>query len=673
MKKIERKDFLKLAGGVVGGSVVGTVFSGAPFDGLQWLVEWTQDQYVPARGAETSIQNICQACPNGCNLSIRMIGERAVKVETSNGACPVGQTLLQELYHPERIQTPLKRVGKKGSGKFMPISWEEAVKDIAGKINKIRKDKKPQSIAAINGTHNTAVNQLLGRLVKASGSGHIYHDTCFCDLSQSAVQLTQKVEGSLEYDVENADYILSFGARLMEGWGEPNKMYNSYLKWKKNKAKFVQIDTICTRTASMADKWIPLAKAGTESILAMGIAYQLITKHGKSSNVADLSRWSGLNEFTPQKVSAATGVPVEVIEQTAKEFVSSRKPVAVAGRGGKGVSSSVAEIVAVQCLNKLVDNLGKAGGVYVKMASNPLGEPKLDAIAEAGIKNTKKARGLDEFIAKMENIELLFINEGNPVHRSVYGKKLADKMKDIPMVVSFMPLINDTAMYADYILPTLTVLEIPANEASKAVGARFKAKHTGDIVLEIAKNVEDVSKVFTWASYKDVVKLSGKTELRSAASFSFSTDILKKHFEDLKKKMSEGGSEFNLSLIPFEIPVVGDGRGMALPYVLKSIDGNTFSMGRLYVHMNPETAAKNGVCEGSNIYLISKRGEIGKVRVHLTKTVAPDVVAVPLGFGHEGYTVYADDKGVNPKEIMSDSIDPESGVADWWYTRIKIS
>ncbi len=82
MDKLERKDVIKLAGGAVLGTAVGTVFSGAPFLGLQWLVEWTQDQYVPGKGDEKFIASICQSCPAKCNFSIRMMGNRAIKVET---------------------------------------------------------------------------------------------------------------------------------------------------------------------------------------------------------------------------------------------------------------------------------------------------------------------------------------------------------------------------------------------------------------------------------------------------------------------------------------------------------------------------------------------------------------------------------------------------------------
>ena len=122
-----------------------------------------------------------------------------------------------------------------------------------------------------------------------------------------------------------------------------------------------------------------------------------------------------------------------------------------------------------------------------------------------------------------------------------------------------------------------------------------------------------------------------------------------------------------------ELTFVGDGDGLAFPYVLKTIDDKTYSQGKLWVQINRETADKQGVCEGERIDIESSRGEIGSVRAHLTDTVAPDAIAIPLGFGHKAYTKYAKKKGVNPKEIMANDIDPLTGAANWWLTRVKIS
>ncbi len=669
MKKIERRDFLKITGGAVAGGLVGATVSGAPFNGLQWLVEWTQDQYSPAGGAEAFRQGKCGAC--GSDISVRLMADRAVKIETTESGCPVCQSLIQFLYHPERVQRPLKRIGGKGSGRFAPVEWEEAIKDISDSIKNLRTQNKPQAVAAISGAHNEVTNAMMERLLGAIGSGHVYGEPCFCSLSANAARLTQNNEGSLEYDFENSDYVLSFGARLMEGWGNQARMQKTLLNWKERNVKFVQVDTLATRTASMASKWVPV-KPGTEGILALGIAYKLIMSYGKSGNLPELARWPGINDFSPDKVSALTGVSAETIDEIAREFAAARRAVAVAGRGGKMISSPIGEIIAVQCLNKLTGRLGVPGGVSIKVKRNRLGALRQDAIARSGIGATTKSKGLDEFLKNGEKPELLFINDANPVHRSVYGKDFARKIREIPMVVALMTLKNDTSRYADYILPTFTVLEAPTTRGEAAVPKRFSAKHGTDIIIEIAKSVEGVADSFTWNGYADVSNLVGD-EIRPIGNFNLNVALLNTYLESLKNVMETSADRFPLALVPYEIPVVGNGTALALPYVLKGIGREDYAFKRLNVQMNPETAREQGLREGSTIEIESSRGETGKVRVHLSKTIAPGVIAIPMGFGHNDYTRYGEDKGVNPLEIMTDILDPESGTADWWYTRVKIS
>src|SRR5208337_4703679 len=98
MKKIERRDFLKIGGGAVVGGLTGYVFSGAPFQGFQWLAQWTQDQYVPAKGVESYVQAVSDSCTNGCKVTVRKIGARAVKIESKEGVCPSCLNALQLLY-----------------------------------------------------------------------------------------------------------------------------------------------------------------------------------------------------------------------------------------------------------------------------------------------------------------------------------------------------------------------------------------------------------------------------------------------------------------------------------------------------------------------------------------------------------------------------------------------
>ncbi|MBN1497765.1 MAG: molybdopterin-dependent oxidoreductase [Spirochaetes bacterium] len=655
MKKIERKDFLKIGGGAVVGGLTGYVFSGAPFLGLQWLVEWTQDQYVPAPGREEYLKSICSACRAQCEMSIRMIGDRAVKIESSNSGCPFSQNALQLVYHPERIDAPLKRTGSKGTAKasaFEKVTWDEALADISKRMNALIAAKKGNLIAGINKNDNLAA-ALLDRMVRAAGSSNTYYEPSLNSLTQAALG------GYVDYDFTNADYILSFGARLLEGWGSSCSMNRAFVEWKKRGAKLVQADAVRTRTASIADQWLPI-KPGTELVLAMGIANYLMRK-GRAVGGAD---WMAVvRAYTTDKVAAMTGLKKQQIEEVAEAFSRARNPIAVAGRGGKGVSSSSAEIMAVYALNAMV------GSRAAQLKKNPgLGQPALSPNAAASLGGAKTHAGFDDFI-KNGAFEMLFVNEADPAYRSVYGSELINKMENA-FVVGIMPLLNDTAMYADYILPSLSFLESASAGGDAALKPYMKAVHAGDAVINLAKKVDDIKGNFRWDGYVDLVKGYGAAV--GAGGVNYNARVLKDQLALLDKSL-KASEEFPLSLIPTELTFVGDGDGMAFPYVLKTIDDKTFSQGKLWVQINRETADREGVSEGERIDIESSRGEIGSVRAHLTDTVAPDTIAIPLGFGHRACTKYAKKKGVNPKEIMANDIDPLTGAANWWLTRVKIS
>jgi anaerobic selenocysteine-containing dehydrogenase len=655
MKKIERKDFLKIGGGAIVGGLSGYVFSGAPFLGLQWLVEWTQDQHVPPGGREEYLKTICSACREKCEMSIRMIGDRAVKLETSNSGCPFSQNALQLLYHSERIDTPLKRTGRKGTVKasaFEKVSWDEALTAVAKQTSKLIGDKKGHLIAGINKNDNLAA-ALLDRLVKASGSNNSYYEPSLNSLSNPALG------GYVDYDFNNADYVLSFGARLLEGWGSACVMNKAFIEWKKRGATIVQADAVCTRTASMATQWLNI-KPGTELFLALGVANYL-KRRGRGVGGAD---WMAVvDRYTPDKVAAITGLKAKQIESVAEAFSRARNPIAVSGRGGKGVSSSSAELMAVYALNLMA---GSRAAVLKKSAG--LGEPVLSANAAASLKESKKYAGLDDFI-KNGNFEILFVNEADPVYKSVYGSDLAKKMEKA-FVVAMTPLLNDTAMYADYVFPSLTFLETETATGQAPLKPYMKSMHAGDAFINLGKKMVDTKDSFPWAGYVDLVKTYGGA--LGAGNVNFNGQALRDYCAELEKTL-KASEEFPLALVPMELTFVGDGDGMAFPYVLKTIDEKTYSQGKLWVQINRDTAGKGGVSEGSRIDIESSRGEIGSVRVHLTDTVAPGAIAIPLGFGHKSYTKYARHKGVNPKEIMANDIDPLTGAANWWLTRVKIS
>ena len=357
--------------------------------------------------------------------------------------------------------------------------------------------------------------------------------------------------GYVDYDFANADFILSFGARLLEGWGAPCAMNRNFVAWKKKGAKLVQADTVRTRTASIADTWLPV-KAGTEAVLALGIANYLAKKKGRAAGGAD---WMAIvDKYTPEKAAAITGLKAKD-RGGRRGLLPCRQP----GRDrwprrhGR-FSSSSAEFLAVQALNAMVGsraaNLKKSQG---------LGEPALSAAAAASLKDAKKLAGVDDFI-KNGNFEMLFINEADPAYKSVYGAELAKKMEKA-FVVAFMPLLNDTAMYADYIFPSLTCLEEETAGLPAPMKPYMKAVHSGDAVISIAKKVNDVKGSFPL----ERLRRPGQ-ELRSGRrgrGASFNAQVLKDFLASLEK--AQKSTDFPLSMVPVELTFVGDGDGLAFP------------------------------------------------------------------------------------------------------------
>jgi menaquinone reductase, molybdopterin-binding-like subunit len=636
MKKIGRKEFLKIGAGAIAGGVAGTIFSGAPLKGLQWLTERTQNMIKPAKGPEHYLKTICTACKDKCELSIRMTGQRAVNIESSNTGCPIGQNALQLLYHPERIDTPLKRTGRKGSvslSDFEKVDWDTALHDIALKINTLIENNQSDLIAGISRQKNLQ-SALLNKLINTAGSPHFYYEPSLDSLSESALG------GCIEYNFLNSDFILSFGARLFEGWGNPASINSSLIKLKKKGTRIIQIDSICTRTASMTE-WINI-KPGTELFLAMGIANYMLTVKGRSSGNNKMDAL--IRNFSIDKSEALSGVPLEKIKDIADAFYSSLRPVAVAGRGGKAVSSSYSEFAVIHAINVM------SGMKSCKIKSY-------------AYQNFNNKSGLERFITD-KNFAMMFINGADPVYSSPAGDMLSLKLKKA-FVVEISPILNDTAMYADYILPPLTFIE---EELKDKITIPAKARHAGDIIIDLAKKIT-VANQFTWIDYNDAVKNSHLKE--TAINPVYNINVIHDQLAMLEKETRKSPI-YPFSLLPVELTFMNGGDGMAFPYILKTIDTKTYSKKLLHISMNRDTAAEYGITEGRMISIESSRGKTKRVKVHLTDIIPPYTIAAPIGFGHMAYTRYAAEKGFNFKRVMNDKIDPVTGAADWWHTKVRI-
>ena len=203
-----RRNFLKL---IVGGAV-GIHITPLPWKIMDDMAIWTQNWpwlSVPSEGEFTHVNSICNLCPGGCGIRVRKVDDRAVKIEgrsdypvNPGGICPLGEGGLQLLYNENiRYPGPMKRSGPRGAGKYRPISWDEAFKELTDRIGDLRQHKKTSALAAVDGNHSrSSMSLLIKRFLEAVGSPNYLRIPSVEDTYAIVNQLMQGNEGPMAYD-----------------------------------------------------------------------------------------------------------------------------------------------------------------------------------------------------------------------------------------------------------------------------------------------------------------------------------------------------------------------------------------------------------------------------------------------------------------------------------------
>ncbi|MDX8398830.1 MAG: molybdopterin-dependent oxidoreductase [Gallionellaceae bacterium] len=683
-----RRDFLKVMGW--GGTAVALSGCGNTSieDGRERVLPYVEpaDFAIPSIGVY--FNSTCAQCEAACNIEGRVREGRVLKLEGNQASsinrgklCGLGQAGVQAHYNPDRIREPLL------NGKV--IAWDKALT----LINENLKDVTGEEVAFLTGSTSGHVNVLLKNYLEALGSqNHFAYEA----VSPSVVRAANKKAYGVEMprlNLEKAKVIVSFGADFLGAWVSPVHFSLQYAKFRKGsrpegRGILVQIESKMTLTGANADRWIPV-RPGTEGILALGIVNALGADVGVDAATVAM-------EYTAERVSKDTGVPVEQISKLATLLQANSPSLVLAGGAAEGYAHGSQNAAAIALLNQVLGNVGKT-------LEAPENQPFPQIAPSTG--NRAALSTLNEQMAQGK-LKVLFSYGTNPVYTAPAVMKLQDNLKKVPFKVVFAHSMDETALQADLVLPLNSAMEdwgtfIPEYQTESQLSIQQplmenlypNTRGVGDILLALLKQrlPEDYKAYEDYYAYLrgSMVQIKEAVGNTDPDDYAFWTSTLSNGLVKLPATAgalsgsvdtaalllpapADVDSAFPFRLIPSVTANQRDGRHANLSWLQESPDPLTTVVWDSWVEIHPKTAAKLGIAEGDIVEVASKNGSV-KSQAYLFKGIHPDAISIPMGYGHEALGRYAKGVGANVFSILDPVFDQETGELAINETNVKLT
>lgn len=709
MGNVDRREFLRLVGAGGVGAGAGFMLAESIKHPVEYLIPYALPPEEFSPGIATWYNSVCGMCPAGCGISVRTREGRAKKIEgnplhpvNQGRLCALGQAGLQVLYNPDRLTGPMVQNGERGDDEFVKITWEDGLSRTAERLAAARRDGIYVLSQGVRGHLANLFELFMGEL----GSNHLLHyDFAHPHALYAA---NKKLFGEQQlpyYDIRNTRYLLSFGADYLTNWLSPvhHSLGFGHSRQGNNgvRGRFVQIEPRMSISGAAADEWIP-ARPGTEGFLALGLAHHIVADgHYQGHDVAEWQ--AALAAWSSSHVAGLTGVSEETISRLAREFAHAGPGLAIGGGAAGNHTNGVDTLVAVNALNYLVGNVGKAGGVVF----NP--DPVTGGSAIERQANYRSMQNLIEN-ARSGNIDVLIVNNTNPAFTLPRASGFREGLAAIPTIVSLSSFMDETTLMADVLLPSHTYLEAWGDDmpqpgvgfpvaaiSQPVVSPLYNSRGTGDIILGLAGKL-GFKEAIPWTSMEDLLK-DGWRKIyergpRKPGDFdSFWRDVLVSGVWGENARRGDGvviapgviegmavsapafageSGAYPFILHPYLSNAMYDGRSANLPWMQELPDPMTSIVYGTWVEINPATASEMGLADGDLVKVTSETGSI-EAPVVLFPAIMPDVVAMPIGQGHEALGRYARNRGANPIEILAPETDFASGNLATSATRVAVS
>ena len=707
MNKITRRNFLKLGAAGAATAVLAGCQTPRRWVELEPYVRPPEEQLA---GVATWYASTCRQCPAGCGIVVRIMNGRALKIEGNpehplnrGKLCARGQAGLQLLYGPDRLPGPVAQ-NQRGSREFRPLSWNEALNTLYDKLQAAG-----SGVAVWGGsTMPGHLYDLFQRFTGAVGApAPLLYDLYTAFNGYSLLEHTSDQlfgVGALPvYSLGHADVVLSFGADFLGTWLSAVRYGREFGEFRGQplgkRGYLVQFEPRMTTTGAMADHWLPI-RPGHEGLVAQALARIIAEEEfGPAERVERARAIAG--EVDVGGVASASGIPAEELEHLAHILVTAERPVVIPGAVLTGQVKAVENTAAVQALNLIAGMSTEMGGLSLSSGSPDA------AVQRPALSSFDQVQDLIQSIRAGE-VRVLLVWGANPAYDLPDKAEFVTALAEVPYLVSFAPIVDETAAHADLILPDRSYLESWGYEVASpafdipVIGSQqpvvtpvFDARSTADVLLTVSRGIPAAAQALPWADEVAFLK-EGIAQLPVETAAGADPELLWARF------LQHGGwwpaTETEARPIPSAIPEVvqvappsfqgdeteypyflylylsdllSDGRGANLPWLQGSPDPMTTASWQTWVELHPDTARKLGVKDGDIVRVTSPEGEL-EAPVYIYPAIRPDTVAIPLGQGHTDGGRFARERGSNAVKLLGAQTDTTGTNLTWSALRVKV-
>ena len=690
---------------------------------------------------EKEVCSLCFMCSVRCPIRV-LVKDGQVKWIEGNphvagmegSLCPRGAAGISLLYDDQRVQSPMIRVGERGSGTWRKASWEEALDLVGNKLKEIIDEHGGHSVVIGERTQlATHVSKTFLKAIKSPN--HFTHDAlCKGSVNTACRSLFGYTDAQMSMQYNKTKNIVLYGRNIFEAVSV--KEVNNLMQALENGAKLTYIDPRVTVTATKAHRYW-MIRPGTDLALNYALIHVILRERLYDAKYVD--RWVvGLSElqdfvnpYSPEWAEKETDISAEEIVSLARE-ISKDKPSVIFHFGYRGANNTNEIYLrrSIMILNSLMGSIEAPGGFFIKKGPGEEGGkpakklteqkfpkisvPRFDKVGTPDFPLPDPNHGVGQmlpFAILNEDpypIKALIAYRFDPLGSIADTGQTRKALDKLDLIVAIDINYSDIAWYADVILPESTYLERTdsvqqANGLKpqmflrrQAVEPRYDTRDGAIILKQIGERI-GTGKYFPYENMDELVKWQLADTGFSMEDFEAKGFVAygkKQIFWDredgIKFKTPSEKIEFKSSLLedagfesfpayePFAAPPDGKFRlvvGRNALHTHLSTQNNPYlneicSENELWI--NTEKAAELGISNGDLVEISSTVGS-GEIKAKVTDLIHPESVFMLHGFGHEAKKASRSyNKGISDNVLLENVYDKIGGSPAYHETVVTV-